>query len=101
MADGPYDVALLGATGFTGALTADYLARHLQPEASWAIAGRSRQRLEAVRTGLDRGVGVLEADVGDPASLRALAEQTRVLITTVGPYLKYGEPAVAACAEPG
>ncbi len=101
MADRSYDVALLGATGFTGALTADYLARHLPPEARWAIAGRSRQKLEAARAGLGREVGVLEADVGDPESLRALAEQTRVLITTVGPYLTYGEPVVAACAEAG
>ncbi len=101
MADRPYDVTLLGATGFTGALTADYLARHLPPQANWAIAGRNRQRLEAVRNGLEREVGVLEADVGDEASMRALAEQTRVLITTVGPYLKYGEPVVAACAEAG
>ncbi|HEY6399381.1 MAG TPA: saccharopine dehydrogenase NADP-binding domain-containing protein [Solirubrobacteraceae bacterium] len=101
MADRSYDVTLLGATGFTGALTADYLTRHLPPEASWAIAGRSRQKLAAVRSGLEREVGVLEADVGDEASMRALAEQTRVLITTVGPYLKYGEPVVAACAEAG
>jgi short subunit dehydrogenase-like uncharacterized protein len=101
MANRSYDVALLGATGFTGGLTADYLARHLPPEARWAIAGRSRQRLESVRAGLEREVGVLEADVGDAESLRALAEQTRVLITSVGPYLKYGEPVVAACAEAG
>jgi short subunit dehydrogenase-like uncharacterized protein len=101
MADRPYDIALLGATGFTGGLTASYLARHLPPDATWAIAGRSRQKLEAVRAGLAREVGVEQADAGDATSLRALAEQTHVLVTTVGPYLKYGEPVVAACAEAG
>jgi short subunit dehydrogenase-like uncharacterized protein len=101
MAERAYDVALLGATGFTGGLTADYLARHLPPQARWAIAGRSRQRLESVRSGLEPEVDVMEADVDDAPSMRALAERTRVLITTVGPYLKYGEPVVAACAEAG
>jgi short subunit dehydrogenase-like uncharacterized protein len=101
MADRAYDIALLGATGFTGGLTASYLAQHLPPEATWAIAGRNRQKLEAVRAGLEREVGVEQADAGDATSLRALAEQTHVLITTVGPYLKYGEPVVAACAEAG
>jgi short subunit dehydrogenase-like uncharacterized protein len=101
MAERPYDVALLGATGFTGSLTAAYLAEHLPPEASWAIAGRSRQRLEGVRAGLEREVEVIEADAGDATALRSLAEQARVLITTVGPYLKYGEPVLAACTEAG
>ncbi len=104
MADRRWDVALLGATGFTGSLTASYLAAHAPPQARWAIAGRNRRKLEAVRAGLRQSVeevGILDADVDDPASIQALAEQTRVLITTVGPYLKYGEPAVAACAQAG
>ncbi|MDQ6815873.1 MAG: saccharopine dehydrogenase NADP-binding domain-containing protein [Actinomycetota bacterium] len=104
MADRSYDVTLLGATGFTGGLTAAYLARRFPPGARWAIAGRSRQKLEAVRSGLTgpaHDVDVIEADVTDSASVQTLARETRVLITTVGPYLKYGEPAVAACAEAG
>jgi len=104
MADRSWDVAILGATGFTGNLTARYLAAHMPTQARWAIAGRSRAKLEAVRAGLPESaqeVGVIEADVEDPASMAELAEQTRVLITTVGPYLSYGEPAVAACAQAG
>jgi short subunit dehydrogenase-like uncharacterized protein len=90
-----YDVVLLGATGFTGALTAEYLAKHAPPELRWAVAGRNRQKLEAM------GHDVLVADVNDPQSLKALAESTRVVATTVGPYIQYGEPLVAACADAG
>ena len=104
MAERPWDVAILGATGFTGSLTARYLAANMPPQARWAIAGRNSRKLEAVRAELPESaqdVGVIEADVEDPDSIAELAEHTRVLITTVGPYLKYGEPAVAACAQAG
>jgi short subunit dehydrogenase-like uncharacterized protein len=100
----PYDVVVFGATGFTGALTAQYLARVVPPNASWALAGRSRPKLEAVRERLGvpwADLPLLPADVNDPASLRELATSTRVLVTTVGPYVRYGEPLVAACAEAG
>ena len=106
-ADRPYDLVLLGATGFTGELTAAYLARQVPAAARWAIAGRDRGRLEAVRERvlpvLPGSVppDVLTADVTDPASLRAVAEATRVVATTVGPYLQHGEPVVAACAAAG
>ena len=104
MADREYDVVVLGATGFTGALTADYLAQHAPDSTRWALAGRNRGKLEEVRQRLGEGQDerpLLEADVGDPDSLRALAESTKVLITTVGPYINYGEPVVAACAAAG
>jgi short subunit dehydrogenase-like uncharacterized protein len=103
----PYDIVLFGATGFTGGLTADYLAAHLPADARWAIAGRDQARLERVRARLaegpagDRGVQLLAADATDPASLRAIAESARVVITTVGPYLEHGGPLVAACAAAG
>ncbi|WP_369031013.1 MULTISPECIES: saccharopine dehydrogenase family protein [Streptomyces] len=102
----PYDIVLFGATGFVGALTAEYLAAHAPDGLRWAVAGRSRDRLESLRerlagVGKAAEVGVLEADVSDPASLRALAEHARVLATTVGPYLTYGEELVAACADAG
>jgi short subunit dehydrogenase-like uncharacterized protein len=97
MAERQHDVVVLGATGFTGALTARYLADHAPDATRWAIAGRNRSKLE--RLGLD--VPVLHADVNDAGSLRELAESTRVLITTVGPYINYGEGAVAACAAAG
>ncbi|MCA2224339.1 saccharopine dehydrogenase family protein [Nonomuraea aurantiaca] len=92
-----YDIVLFGASGFTGALTAAYLARTAGSEVRWALAGRDRAKLE--RLGLD--VPILIADATDPASLAAIARATRVLVTTVGPYLRYGEPLVAACAEAG
>src|SRR5689334_4140522 len=100
-----YDVVLFGATGFTGGLTAEYLARHAPADLRWALAGRSRGKLEAVRallTEIDDRFGSLDllvADSGDRASLVAVAEATKVVITTVGPYLTHGEPLVAACAE--
>jgi short subunit dehydrogenase-like uncharacterized protein len=97
-----YDIVIFGATGFTGRLAAEYLAEHLPAGARWAIAGRSAQKLAAVREGLGRpGLPVLVADSSDPAALAKVAASTRVLITTVGPYLKYGEALVKACAEAG
>ena len=105
--DRDLDIVLLGATGFTGGLTADYLARHAPADLRWALAGRSLDRLEAVRarlTAIDPALGELElivADSGDRASLDALAQRTAVVATTVGPYLAHGEPLVAACAAAG
>ncbi|HEX8753889.1 MAG TPA: saccharopine dehydrogenase NADP-binding domain-containing protein [Solirubrobacterales bacterium] len=107
MTDRAYDIVLFGATGFAGELTAQYLARYAPPECRWALAGRNRAKLETVRAKLatiDAALAdlpLLEADSGDAASLRAVAEQTRVLATTVGPYVAHGEPLVAACAEAG
>lgn len=99
----PYDIVLFGATGFVGALTAEYLATHAPEGLRWAIAGRSEEKLQALRERLPGGaeVGVLRADVADPASLRELAGHARVVATTVGPYVTYGEELVAACAESG
>jgi short subunit dehydrogenase-like uncharacterized protein len=106
-ADRAYAVALLGATGFTGALTAVEIAARAPLNLKWAIAGRTRAKLEAVR---DRVVAahpdapapeIVIADVEDPASLEALARATHVLTTTVGPYVVHGDPVVAACAKAG
>jgi short subunit dehydrogenase-like uncharacterized protein len=102
--DRPYDVVLFGATGFAGRLTAEYLARAVPPRASWALAGRNRAKLELVRDRLGvlwSGLPLLSADASDPDSLRELARSTRVLATTVGPYIRHGEPLVAACADEG
>jgi short subunit dehydrogenase-like uncharacterized protein len=106
-ADRPYDVVLFGATGFTGELTAEYLARNAAGETRGALAGRNLQKLEAVRRRLaDINVAcaklpLLQADINDPASIKAIAESTKVVITTVGPYIHYGEPLVKACSEAG
>ncbi|WP_236788988.1 trans-acting enoyl reductase family protein [Amycolatopsis sp. GM8] len=99
-----YDLVLFGATGFTGALTAEYLARQLPAHGSWALAGRDRAKLEAVRDRLGpahSALPLLHADVTDAASLREIATSAKVVINAVGPYLTYGEPLVAACAEAG
>jgi short subunit dehydrogenase-like uncharacterized protein len=96
------DIVLFGATGFTGGLVAEYLAENAPDGLRWALAGRSLSRLEAVRDGLGSAdVELIQADVSDSASLVTLAARSRVVITTVGPYLEFGEPLVKACAEAG
>jgi short subunit dehydrogenase-like uncharacterized protein len=105
--DRDLDLVLFGATGFTGGLTAEYLAHQAPAGLRWALAGRSPEKLEGVRNRLAAinpdlaDLELLHADVGDPASLADVAGRARVVITTVGPYLTYGEPLVAACAEVG
>ncbi|GAB3994195.1 saccharopine dehydrogenase family protein [Nocardioides marmoraquaticus] len=96
-----HDVVVLGATGFTGELTAAYLAEHAPEGLRWAIAGRNQAKLDAVRERLGVDVPTIVADSSDDDSLRALAASTRVVVTTVGPYLLHGEPLVAACAAEG
>ncbi|MCW2918914.1 MAG: Saccharopine dehydrogenase L-glutamate-forming [Actinomycetia bacterium] len=106
-ADRSYDIILFGATGFTGGLTAEYLAEHAPEKTRWAMAGRNQTKLEALRERLTalnpacKTLPLLHADVADPGSIRAVAESARVVITTVGPYISYGEPLVAACAAAG
>ena len=101
------DLVLFGATGFTGALTADYLAEHGPSDLRWALAGRSRDKLERERDRLAEahpglsGLQLVVADSGDPASLADLAARTKVVITTVGPYVDRGEALAGACAEAG
>jgi short subunit dehydrogenase-like uncharacterized protein len=105
--DRELDIVLFGATGFTGGLTAEYLAEHVPAGCRWALAGRNPSRLEEVRdrlAGIDpelKELPLLHADAADPVSLRDLARRTRVVVTTVGPYIEHGEPLVAACAEAG
>src|SRR4051794_40924495 len=101
MAEREHDIVVLGATGFTGALTAEYLAANAGEQTRWALAGRNRGKLEALRARLGADVELLHADITDAASLRAVAAATKVIITTVGPYIEYGEPVVAACAGEG
>lgn len=102
-----FDLVLFGATGFTGGLTATYLAEHGPSGLRWALVGRSQEKLERVRAHLAADhpeladLPLLVADAADPASLAEVAARTKVVITTVGPYLTHGEPLVAACAEAG
>jgi short subunit dehydrogenase-like uncharacterized protein len=96
-----FDIVVFGATGFTGGLTAEYLAAHAPAGMRWALAGRNREKLAELRDRLGVDVAILDADVTDAGSLRRLAEASRVVVTTVGPYIRYGEPLVAACAAAG
>lgn len=98
-----FDIVLYGATGFVGKLTAEYLARSAGA-ARIALAGRSPDKLAAVRATLGEPAAawpILTADASSPATLDAMAARTQVVITTVGPYSKYGLPLVAACAKAG
>lgn len=97
MTDRAFDIVVFGATGFTGRLVVARLAEIAPDTLRLAIAGRSAEKLAAVAAGVSREIGQIVADVSDPASLPAMSGQTRVLITTVGPYAKYGEPVVDAC----
>ncbi len=103
-----YDVVLFGASGFTGRLVAHYLAETARSTPlSWAIAGRSASKLASVKKEIasvlpdPASLPVIEASSDDPASLARLARQTRVVLTTVGPYALYGEPLVEACIQEG
>jgi short subunit dehydrogenase-like uncharacterized protein len=103
-AERAFDLVLLGASGFVGRLTADALARLAPPGLRVALAGRSRGRLEQVRTSLPAAASqwpLVVADSGDREALDALARSTRVVVTTVGPYARLGLPLVEACAAAG
>ena len=108
MARRKFDVIVWGASGFTGQLVTAYLAKKYGVDNTlrWAIAGRNRDKLEAVRAACLKksqraALPILLADSEDAASLAELVAQTRVVCTTVGPYAKYGTPLVAACADAG
>lgn len=103
--DRTYDLVLLGATGYTGGLVAEHLARRLAgTTTAWAVAGRNVERLEEVRdhlAALGSEPSVETVDVHDLVGLLRLTEQTRVLATTVGPYAQHGELVVQACIRSG
>jgi len=100
-----FDIIVYGATGFTGQLVAEYLAAHYRNDGQlkWAMAGRSLDKLKSVRDaiGAPADTPLIVADAGDPASLKAMVDQTKCVISTVGPYQLYGSDLVAACAASG
>jgi short subunit dehydrogenase-like uncharacterized protein len=100
-----FDIVVYGATGFTGQLVAEYLASRYKndKELKWAMAGRSLDKLKSVRdaVGAPADTPLIAADSSDVASLQAMVDQARVVITTVGPYQFYGNELVAACAAGG
>jgi short subunit dehydrogenase-like uncharacterized protein len=127
MAERPYELVLLGATGYTGELTAEYIQEHVATDLKWAIAGRNGKKLHQIAEKLkkmnpdriqpgivpppcfeiaevsnssSRAAVVEVVEVKNP-ELTTLAAKTKVLITTVGPYAKFGEPVVKACVDAG
>ena len=100
-----FDIIVYGATGFTGQLVAEYLAAHYtgKGDPKWALAGRSRDKLASVRDaiGAPADTPLIVADASDPASLKAMVDQTRSVISTVGPYQLYGSELLAACVADG
>jgi short subunit dehydrogenase-like uncharacterized protein len=101
----PFSLAVYGATGFTGRLCCEYINEQYSgvDGFTWAIAGRSESKLSAVANelGLPDSVGHIICDVGQQATLDAMAEQCTCILSTVGPYAKYGTPLVEACAKAG
>jgi short subunit dehydrogenase-like uncharacterized protein len=100
-----FDIVVYGATGFTGQLVAEYLAAHYagKSDPKWALAGRSLEKLASVRDaiGAPADTALIRADASDPASLKAMVDQTRSVLSTVGPYQLYGSELVAACVATG
>ena len=113
----PYAIVLYGATSFVGQITAHYLSQFLSESTAkegssagsavtWAIAGRDEDKLKKLQSELsstpDNGkVDIIIANSNDDASLNEMTKQTQVIISTVGPYLQYGEPLIKACATNG
>jgi len=102
----PYDIIIFGATSFVGQILTRYMAQTygLGQGLNWAIAGRSPEKLKALTDGLNiaqADLRVLTGDAADAAFLNDLAAQTKVIITTVGPYALYGGPLVEACVAQG
>ena len=98
-----FDLIVYGATGYTGRLIAEYLATSYRGDEapSWAIAGRSTDKLRKVRAdiGAPDDLPLVKADAAEPASLRSMCERAAVIITTVGPYQLHGSELVAACGH--
>ena len=95
-----YEIVLYGATGFTGQLCAKYLMNNY-PDLNWAIAGRDKEKLEQLKSDINFSGDVLIADGQDLEALNALAEQTKVVLSTAGPFARYGSLLVQACVEQG
>jgi short subunit dehydrogenase-like uncharacterized protein len=98
-------IVVYGATGYTGRLVCEYLNNQygVDGDIKWAMAGRSLEKLKAVRDemGIPDGVTLIVADSSDPASVQTMVENTKVVLTTVGPYQLYGSDLVATCAKAG
>src|SRR3981081_2355654 len=105
MPSSKFDIIVYGATGFTGQLVAEYLAAHYagkhpdKGDPKWAMPGRSLDKLASVREAIGAAADtpLIVADAGDPASLKAMVDQTRLVLSPVGPYHLYGSEWGARC----
>lgn len=100
-----FDVIVYGTSGFTGRLVAEHLMQTygIDGAVRWAMAGRSRDKLRdvSIAIGAPMNTPLIAAPTSDAGALDALAHRARVVITTAGPYQRYGEPLLAACARSG
>ena len=99
-----FDFVIYGATGFTGKLVVEYaLKQYLNNDITWAIAGRNLKKLEDLKTKLNipNKIGIIEVDSDDQSSIDTLVQQTRCVLTTVGPYQLYGDKIVRTCISSG
>ena len=97
----PYDVVIYGATGFTGSQAAEYFDDHVGGTLRWAIAGRNASKLNDLRADLRTTPDVIVADAEDAAAIDRLVAKARVILTTAGPFARYGEAIVRSCASRG
>ena len=105
MSDTTFDFVIFGASSFVGKILCNYLAENYQnSELRWAIAGRSEQKLAQLKSELGEkaaSIPVLLADAANEEQLKSMVKQTKVVVSTVGPYALYGEPLVKVCCETG
>jgi short subunit dehydrogenase-like uncharacterized protein len=99
-----FDLIVFGATSFVGEIVCQRLLKTIDPNTSWAIAGRSESKLNTLKKNLGsaaKDIPIIVADASDAPKLIDMCNQTRVIISTVGPYALYGEPLIKACVETG
>ena len=103
MTDKPFDIILYGATSFVGQIMTRYMKAQFGDGAiKWAIAGRSRSKVEKLREDIGlSGIELIVADANDEAALKAMCARTKVIVSTVGPYALYGDTLVKVCATSG
>jgi len=98
--DKKYEIILYGGTGFTGQLCAKYFKENY-PDLNWAIAGRNKDKLEEIKENFALKTDILVADGDNLEALRVLAGQTKVVLSTAGPFARYSDLLVQACVEQG
>ncbi|MGJ8670508.1 MAG: saccharopine dehydrogenase family protein [Oceanococcus sp.] len=99
-----HDIIVFGATSFVGKILSHYLIETYGKELNWAAAGRSQAKLDTLKAELGEAgahITTIAADAGNEADMQALCAQTKVIISTVGPYALFGEPLLKACVESG